>query len=246
MPVRLSPTQFTTVIQPWAEVAEPIHRRLARLIDAEPGQEVLWIGCGAGRPVLWWTKRFETHVEGIDPDPKAIDAAEAAARETGLSRYSTFQTAMPTNLPHEAEVFDVTCADLLHLLGVDGSQVLQEAARVARPMSTVAALVPCWLSVPDPNDASLLASFGLVPQLLVEWKSAFRLAGIVEITVEDSALDGKWIAQGGFGTLVRGWWAARWAGVTSVLSPEFKALRAMAQGRVLGLSIIKGIRWPHE
>lgn len=246
MPMRLSPTQFTAVFQPWAEVAEPIHRRLARLVDAEPSQEVLWIGCGAGRSVLWWTKRFETHVEGIDSDPKAIDAAEVAARETGLSRYATFQTGLPTNLPHEAEVFDVTCVDLLHLLGVDGSQVLHEAARVARPMSTIAALVPCWLSTPDPTDASMLASIGLVPQLLMEWKSAFRLAGVVEITVEDSALDGKWIAQGTLGTLVRGWWAARWAGVTAVLSPEVKALRALAQARVLGLLIIKGIRWPHE
>lgn len=92
----------------------------------------------------------------------------------------------------------------------------------------------------------MLASIGIVPQLLMEWKSAFRLAGVVEITVEDSALDGGWIAQGTFGTLVRSWWAARWAGVTTVLSPEFKALRALAQGRVLGLSIIKGIRWPHQ
>lgn len=246
MPPRLSPTALTAILQPWSDVAEPIHRRLAQLADAATGQEVLWVGCGSGRSVLWWAERFRTHVEGVDADPSAIERAERTARATGLNRFATFQVAAPDNLPHEANVFDLTVEDVLQLRGVDGPAVLREAARVARPTSSVIALVPSWLSTPDPTEAAQIVALGLEPRLLVEWKSFFRDAGIVELTVEDAALDGGWIAPGWFGLVVRGWRAGRWAGVRMVLSRAFRTLRALAARRVLGLSIVKGTRWPHE
>ncbi len=245
MPQRLSPTQLLAVLQPWADVAEPIHRRLAHLAEAEPGQEVVWVGCGSGRSVFWWAERFGTHIEGVDSDHAAVDAAEKTARAVGLQRLATFQTAEPDDLPHEDQVFDVTIVNDLYLAGTDGGAVLKEAGRVARPMGTVMALVPSWLSTPDPEDARQLEALGLKPQLLVEWKSFFRLGGIVELSVEDAAQDGGWVAYGWFGLVVRGWRAARWTGVRAVLSPEFRTLRTLALKRVLGLSIIKGTRWPH-
>lgn len=246
MSLRLSPAKFVEILQPWAEVAEPIHRRLAQLVDAEPGQEVLWVGCGAGRSVLWWAQRFETHVQGIDPDAKAVEAAEVAARESRLARLASFQAAECTNLPHEARVFDVCVANLLQLLEADGGQVVAELARVARPMGTVAALVPCWLSAPAPEDEQAMLGLGLRPALLMEWKHRFRVAGVVELLVEDTSLDGRWISPGWVGLLLRGWRSARWAGIRAVLSREFRVLRALARRRTLGLSVVKGTRWPHE
>ncbi|MBE0594243.1 MAG: methyltransferase domain-containing protein [Gemmatimonadales bacterium] len=246
MPLRLSPAKFVAILQPWAEVAEPIHRRLAQLVDAEPGQDVLWVGCGAGRSVLWWAKRFGTHVQGIDRDAKAIEAAEAAARHSQLSLLTSFQASECTNLPHEARVFDVSVANLLQLLEADGGKVVAELARVARPMSVVAALVPCWLSAPAPEDEQAMLALGLRPAMLVEWKNRFRVSGVVELVVEDTSLDGRWISPGWIGLLLRGWRAARWAGLRTVLSREFRILRALAQRRTLGLSIVKGTRWPHE
>jgi hypothetical protein len=112
-------------------------------------------------------------------------------------------------------------------------------------MSTVMAVVPSWLSTPDPADAQQLEALGLKPQLLVEWKSFFREAGVVELSVEDAAQDGGWISYGWLGLVVRGWRAAHWTGVRAVLGPEFRTLRRLAMKRVLGLSIIKGTRWPH-
>jgi len=246
MALPLSPARLMAVLQPWADVAEPIHRRLAHLVDAEAGQEVLWVGCGAGRSVLWWAKRYETHVQGIDSDPEAIESAERSSRAAGLGSLATFQTADPGDLPHEDKMFDVTIANLLCLCDIDGEKVVAELGRVARPMSTVAAVVPTWLSTPKPAEAKLLESTGLAPHLLMEWKGYLRSAGIVELAVEDAALDGKWIADGWIGLLVRGWRAARWAGVRTVMSRQFSTLRKLARRRVLGLSIVKGTRWPHS
>jgi SAM-dependent methyltransferase len=245
MPLRLTPTTLLAVLQPWAEVNEPIHRRLVQLSEITSGQEVLWVGCGAGAAVLWWAKKYQTHVSGVDPDANAIEAAERAARETGLTRLVTFQRADAADLPHEAQVFDITIVHMLQLLGSDGDRVLHEAARVARPMSTVITLVPSWLRSPDEAAARTVASMGLVPRLPVEWKSVCRGAGLVELTVEDAARDSRWVAAGWLGLVLRGWRAAKWAGVNAVLGPELRTLRTLALHRILGLSVIKGTRWPH-
>jgi hypothetical protein len=81
--------------------------------------------------------------------------------------------------------------------------------------------------------------------MAVEWKGFFREAGIVELSVEEAAGDGRWIIQNTFALIVRGWRAAGWLGVRAVMRYEVWALRHMARKRVIGLSIIKGTRWPH-
>jgi ubiquinone/menaquinone biosynthesis C-methylase UbiE len=246
MPPPLPASALLAILQPWADVAEPIHRRLAHLADAAAEHEVLWVGCGGGRSVLWWAKRFEAHTVGVDPDQAGIERGERRASASGLSKIATFQAAQPDDLPYEAKTFDVTLLNLLCLPGADGDGVVHEAARVARPMSTVLALVPTWQSTPTPQDIARLGMFGLKPRLQVEWKAVFREASLVELAVEEAAQDGAWIAYGWLGLFLRGWRAAGWAGIRTILSTEFRALRALARRRVLGLAVVKGTRWPHE
>ncbi len=245
MPFRLTSSTLTAIIQPWSDVAQPIYRRVAQLSDAEPGRETLWIGCGAGRSVLWWSERFKTLTEGVDPESAAIEEADEAARKAGLSKLTSFQVADPTDLPHEDKVFDTVVVHMLHLPDPDGRKVLHEAGRVVRPMGTVIGIVPAWLQTPTPKDLKVVDKLGLRPQLGVEWKGFFREAGIVELSVEEAAGDGKWMLQKTLALLVRGWRAAGWLGVRAVMRYEVWALRRMARKRVLGLSIIKGSRWPH-
>jgi SAM-dependent methyltransferase len=195
--------------------------------------------------VVWWAERFESQIQGVDPDERAIENAERVLRTAELAGKAAFQTGSAENLPHEAAVFDITVVNLLYLGDADGRTVLAQAGRVARPMSTVIALVPSWLSQPSEVDARRVERLGIKPQLLVEWKSFMRDAGLVELTVENAAKDGGWIAHGWFGLLARGWRAARWRGVRIVLGSRLRTLRRLALTRVLGLSIVKGTRWPH-
>lgn len=246
MPRRLSPTALLSILQPWAEVSEPIYRRIAQLSEIATGQEVLWVGCGAGSAVLWLARKYELHVAGVDPDPTAIENAERTARAAGLQKLVTFQRADGSDLPHETEVFDVTVVNTLQLSDDEGPLVLREAARVTRPMSPVIAIVPSWLSTPDSSDAGAVDTLGLKPRLVVEWKSACRDAGLVELAVENAAKDGRWIASGSVGIVLRGWRAARWFGVAAVRSRPFRTLRSLVEQRVLGLSLIKGTRWPQS
>ncbi len=245
MSVRLSATRLLTALQPWAEVELPMQRRLAHLANAEPGREVLWIGCGSGRSVLWWCERFGTHTEGVDPDASAIETAERAARNANLAKLATFQVADAANLPHEAAVFDTVIVNMLYLPGADGAAVIREAARVARPMATVIALAPSWLEKPDAADAAAVASFGIAARLVVEWKSLFRDAGVVELSVEDAARNAGWLSHGLPSLVLRGWHAAGWSGVRAMAGREVGVVRRLAKQRVLGFSIVKGSRWPH-
>ena len=241
----LSPAVTLAILQPWANVADAIHERIARLAEPDPTQDVLWVGCGAGRSVLWWAERFGMRVVGVDPDHRAIEAAEAAARTTGLHSRVTFQAGPADDLPHETDVFDLTILYLLALRDVDDTHVIEQAARVARPTSRVVAVVPSWLQIPSDVDARRIESMGYRPRMIVEWKHLMREAGMVELAVEDAASDGTWIAGGLFGMLIRGWRMARWRGVRAVLGTGFSTLRRLVQARVLGLSIVRGVRWPH-
>ncbi len=243
---RLSRTTLLTVLQPWREIDEAIHRRLGYLTDPPEGQEVLWIGCGAGRSPLWWAERHGAHVHAIDADPDAIEQAERAARDAGLTHRVVFQMADPKNLPHESATFDLIVLNALYVDTSDPEAILREAARVARPMSGVVAIVPTWLGTPTDEDARQIARLGLTPHQLVEWKQCFRDAGFVELAVDDAALDGGWLVHGLARTLGRAWRAARWAGLVGVLSRPAVVLRHLSRRRVLGLCLVKGTRWPHR
>lgn len=242
---RISTSTWLAILQPWPEVDQSIHQRLARLGDAAPGQDVLWVGCGSGRSVLWWADRFGGRVEGIDVDQAAIERGEAAARKAGLAGRVTFQVAEPTDLPHQDRVFDTVILHGLHLAGADPVGALREAVRVVRPLGTVMALMPAWLDTPDPDEAALLARIGVQPQLPVEWKSRLREAGVVELVIEEAAPDAGWIAYRWTGLLVRAWRAAGWVGLRTAVSPPVRAFRRLARSRQLGLSLLKGSRWPH-
>lgn len=246
MSFRLSPSVLLTVLQPWTEVVEPIYKRVAQMIDADDWGETLWVGCGSGRSVLWWVQKFSSITQGLDPDPEAVESAEARVRGTDLAKFVTFQVADPSNLPHEDHVFDSVVVHTLYMRGVDMEAVLDEAVRVLRPRGNVVVIAPSWLQTPRKQDEKLIDSLGFSPQLTVEWKGCLRDSGAVELTVEEAAKDGKWFAPGLLSLVVRGWHASGWIGARTMLSREVLALRRLVRKRVLGLSILKGARWPHN
>jgi SAM-dependent methyltransferase len=246
MSFRLTPSILLTALQPWTEIVEPIYKRVAEMADASEGGETLWVGCGSGRSVLWWSQKFATMTHGLDSDPDAIESAEERVRGTDLAGKVTFQHADPSNLPHEDRVFDTVVVHMLYMRDVPAEQVLREAVRVLRPMGGIVVLAPSWLQTPSDSDSGLIESLGLMPRVTVEWKGYLRDAGAVELSAEEAAKGGQWFVPGLFSLVVRGWHAAGWAGARSMLGREIWALRRLTRKRVLGLSIVKGARWPHN
>ncbi len=231
-----------TALQPWKEVELPIKRRLAHLADAGPSREVLWVGCGAGRSVLWWSQRFGARCEGVDADTSAIERAERAARDAGLAKLATFQVANAVNLPHKAGVFDTVIIQMLYLPGVDGADAIREAGRVTRPGGSVIAVVPTWMEKPDDEGAEAVASLGLEPRLPVEWKGFFNAASLTNLVAEEALPNGRWMDHRFLPLVARGWHAGGWAGARAVASHDVGVVRHLAKARTLSLSIVKGTR----
>ncbi len=243
MPTTVSSAHFLTILRPWGAVSEPTYKRMGQLLDVDPGHEVLWIGTGSARSVMWWAERFKTHIVGLDPESDSVEVAEAAARAAGFANQIAFQVAPAHDLPYEEDVFDLVVINALSLLGHDYKAIIREAGRVARPGASVVALVPSWQREADPADAALLSQrLRFTPQLVVEWRRWFREGQIGDLAVEDVAPNSHWIETHFVGLIVRGWRVARWRGIRFVLSDGVRTLRQLVHQRVLGLSIIKGTR----
>lgn len=233
-----------------------LYRNIARLVELEPGQEFLIVPCGRGVTVQFLSQISKASGSGVDPNPELTEVAESRARAAGLSEQLQFEDGSPDDLPYQDEVFDTTIGEIGLAAVEDAAGAVRELVRVTRPMGTVLLLQLTWNTAVDPERyAVLVDSLGVRPQLLVEWKQMLRDAGVVDLYVEDwsdalGLLREPW-SLGGLAefdslldraaVLARAW--KRW-GLGDV-KRMLQGVRSLeVQERVLGLSLIRGTRWP--
>jgi SAM-dependent methyltransferase len=245
----VSPTPLASVgaivsaLQPWHEVADPIYQRAVSLGDPAPDAEILWIGAGAARAAAWWALKCRTHTAAVDPSGRMVSWAERAARGSGIASLVTLQRGQPDDLPHEAGVFDLVVSTIAFDPGSDPGESIRQAVRVVRPLSPVVLVVPMWLGTPDAQGEAELGVLGVRPRFLTVWKQVARDAGLVEVTAEELARDGHWLADGILRPAARAWYAAGLAGARVVFSPAVRLLRRLAKQRALGLGFLRGVKW---
>lgn len=123
------------------------------LIDLQPGDAVLDVGCGGGLDALLAARRVgpDGRVVGIDLTPEMVRNAREAARQARVKN-ATFQDAIAEKLPFPDGSFDVVLANnVVNDLCFDKAAVLAEMYRVLRPGGalTVADVV---VQIPIPDD----------------------------------------------------------------------------------------------
>lgn len=91
-----------------------------------------------------------------------------------------------------------------------------------------------------------LARVGIRPRFLTEWKQVARDAGLVEVTAEAVMRDGRWLARGTLGAVVRAFSTAGLDGARTALSGSVRTLRALVRRGAIGLGMVRGVRWPAE
>src|SRR5215218_314843 len=94
------------VIDRWRATGEDLYREVARLVDLEPGQEVIVAGCGRGVTAEWLATRTGAVVTGVDPDADDVERAESRVRSSGAPLQLAYQQAALDDLPYESGVFD--------------------------------------------------------------------------------------------------------------------------------------------
>ena len=239
--------------------AEALYRRIARLVELEPGKEFLVVPAARGL-----TTRFLSQVSGAagvgaDPNPAIADDAAARGRDAGFSANVHFDVAPLGDLPYQDDVFDFAMGELG--LGASGhpAGAVRELVRVVKPMGTVALLQLVWTRQMEPvRRESIVRMLGVRPLLLVEWKQMLRDAGAVELHIEDitnsvatpkqpllgvAGLIDFYSLRDRFAVLGRAWRRWGWRGVRETLRQGRELRQLIGHERVVGLALIRGTKW---
>ena len=241
---------------------EELYRRIAQVTELAPQNEVLDAACGRGVSTLYLAQAYGVSGVGLDPDRMLVEEASRRAREAELEGRVTFETAALDDLPFRDGTFDVAIGELGLAASADPARAVAELARVTRPYGCVVLVQLIWTGHVDPNRREILVRhLGARPLILVEWKQLLRDAGVVDLTVEDwsdapspfrpdaAGMPFHDFAQifsvrERIAILRRAWRRWGWGGVKGAVLREGEIHRLLTRERVLGLSMIKGTRWP--
>jgi SAM-dependent methyltransferase len=237
---------------------EALYRHLIRLVEPQPGQELLVVPSGPGTVAQFLSDATGLPVSGVDPDEELVAGAVARAKEAGAAGRLHYEHAPFVDLPYKDEVFDIVLGEIGLAAADDPAAAVRELVRTVRAMGTVVLVQLTWTQqVEGVRRDVLIEHLGARPFLLVEWKQMLRDAGVVDLHVEDwshAVASANTLSAAGvleqftslpdkLRILYRGW--RRWglAGVRELLAREQEMRRLVRKERVLGLSVIRGTRW---
>lgn len=241
---------------------EDLYRQIGRLTELSEETEVLDAACGRGLGTLFLARSFDVRGVGVDPDPYLVEDAGKRARDEGLDGAITFETATLDDLPYRDASFDVVIGGIGLAASADPARAVAELARVTKPRGCVVLVQLIWTGNVDPaRRATLVEHLGARPMILVEWKQLLRDAGVVELVVEDWSdapspfrpaaspfpdFTEIFSLRERLAILRRAWRRWGWSGVQGAVLREREIHRLLTRERVLGLSLIKGTRWPAD
>lgn len=150
-----------------------------------PGQRLLDIGCGTGRPAVRLAQTTGCSVTGISVSANQVEQANARAQQEGLSDRVRFQLTDAMELPFEDASFDAVWAfeSLLHM--PDRAHVLRHAFRLLRP-GGVLVLTDVTEQHPIPEEERTLVYRGLMLTSLLRFDQYPPLLEAMGFSVKES------------------------------------------------------------
>jgi SAM-dependent methyltransferase len=111
---------------------------LLRLLDPQPRERILDIGCGIGGPARWIAAKIGCHVPGVDLTPEFSEAAVALNAACRMADCVTIHNGSALDLPLPDAVFDRAYSQNVVMNTADKRQFYREAFRVLRPGGVLA------------------------------------------------------------------------------------------------------------
>ncbi len=133
-------------LQMVAESVRHLKKRTYELMQIEPGQQVLDVGCGPASDTIELGKLVgpEGRVVGVDYDQAMVDEADNRARESGAGAWVKHQQADASVLPFESNTFDSCRSERLFQHLLDPALTVAELVRVIKSGGRVVLLDTDW------------------------------------------------------------------------------------------------------
>jgi SAM-dependent methyltransferase len=116
-------------------------RKIAALLDPQPGEHLLDIGCGIGGPARWIAARYGCRVTGIDVTPSFCRAAAEFNAITGMTEQVGIVEGDATSLPLEDMSMNRAYSHSVMMNVADKQRFCREAFRVLRPGGSLALFI---------------------------------------------------------------------------------------------------------
>ncbi|MFY1625620.1 SAM-dependent methyltransferase [Micromonospora sp. WMMD723] len=162
---------------------------LRRLVTA-PGDAVLDVGCGIGKPAIRLAATRDLTVTGVSISEEQIDAAQRVSTAYGLADRARFVAADAADLPFPAASYDAVFAlESLHHMA-DRGRVLAEIARVLKADGSFVIADYALRHPPTPGQEQIVTEFRSACHLATlstidEYVADVTAAGFVPIEVVD-------------------------------------------------------------
>ena len=176
-------------LSPVAEATDRFTDLLIGKLNTVPGDRVLDLGCGIGKPALRLVRSKDVQVVGITISKSQVEQANDRARRESLTDRATFQVADGTDMPFEDDSFDAVFAfeSILHM---DRGRALREICRVLKPTGRLVATDLVERASPEDADRAATppsagnATFTRLPYL-AGYRELLTAAGLEPIELVD-------------------------------------------------------------
>lgn len=160
-------------------------KRTAELAELKPGMKVLDVSSGRGTQALYYAKKYDVHVTGLDISERMVKTATQKAIDSGLSHQVKFLQGDSQNIPFLDDTFDVVINECAVGIPDDSQRVLNEMVRVTKSNGKILIHESTWgklLSSKEKIDLS--ERYGTTPLEYQEWIDMLENAGVTDITSE--------------------------------------------------------------
>jgi ubiquinone/menaquinone biosynthesis C-methylase UbiE len=115
--------------------AQAVNAALCNILDPQPGQRILEVGCGSGVLCRLIAPQLQPAGEmlGLDISPHFVEQASKYALQSGVASLIKFETGPAESLTYPNDSFNSALAARLLLHAKDPDAVVREMARVVKP-----------------------------------------------------------------------------------------------------------------
>lgn len=228
---------------------EVLWRKVAEVGEFSAGCDVLEVGTRSGDALCFWAAEHGVDGTGVDSDTRRIRLAEEHARELGLTERVQFQVGSLDDLPFRDGSFDAVVGQVAIGQVAGAGAEIAELVRVARRGGAVILLEWTWApELPPAQRALVRHTFGVRVRSSEEWQRHLAAEGVGDVAVHhvwdiEVAVPGDSL-RARLGALPATRKLRAWGRFAGMVRRQREARRLLARGNVLGVTVIKGTKWP--